>query len=196
MATLALAQANQTTESAQIAKHAQVNLTATSARSTVRHLQLAPSGGSQAKDNTLPPMTHYLGLIELDVALTKLAIRKQPIENSEPKQPTETTSDTVFFRWGQSHNKRSFALNEDGSAQYMVKTGETIISIVECLLREKHRMFPSYEPTYREIRLEIKTLRLANLDVQDLDLLQKGQWIRIPALVVCEALTGQGNLSA
>lgn len=196
MATLAIAQTTKTTESAHIAKHAPVNQNAASARSTIRHLQLAPNGGKQTVGDSLPPMTHYLGLIELDVALTKLAIRKQPIENSEQKQPTEAVSETVFFRWGQSHNKRSFALNADGSAQYMVKTGETIISIVECLLREKHRMFPSYEPTYREIRLEIKTLRLANLDVQDLDLLQKGQWIRIPALVVCEALTGQGNLSA
>jgi hypothetical protein len=199
MATLALAQTaqtNQTAESAQIVKLPPVIQTSTGARSTVRHLQLAPSGGRQAKDNTLPPMTHYLGLIELDVALTKLAIHKQPTENSVLKHLTEATSDTVFFRWGQSHNKRSFALNEDGSAQYMVKTGETIISIVECLLREKHRMCPSYEPSYREIRTEIRTLRLANLDMQDLDLLEKGQWVRIPALIVCEALTGQGKLSA
>ncbi|MFA7340897.1 MAG: hypothetical protein WC028_29200 [Candidatus Obscuribacterales bacterium] len=199
MATLALAQTNQTNESAQSVKQAPVIQTSTGSRSTLRHLQLAPSGGRQAKDNTLPPMTHYLGLIELDVALTKLAIHKQPTENSVPKHPTEATSasnETVFFRWGQSHNKRSFALNEDGSAQYMVKTGETVISIVECLLREKHRMCPSYEPSYREIRTEIRTLRLANLDLQDLDLLEKGQWVTIPALIVCEALTGQGKLSA
>ena len=197
MVTLApTAQTTQTTQTIQIAKLAPVIQAPTGAKSAVRHLQLAPSGGSRATDNTFPPMTHYLGLIELDVALTRLAIRKQPTENSEPKQPTEATSETVFFRWGQSHNKRSFALNADGSAQYMVKAGETIISIVECLLREKHRMFPGYEPSYREIRVEVKTLRLANLDVQDLDLLQKGHWIRIPALVVCEALSGQGRLSA
>lgn len=77
----------------------------------------------------------------------------------------------------------------------MVKMGETIITIVECLLRETHRMFPTYEPSYREIRAEVKALRLANLDARDLDLLQTGQWVRIPAIVVCEALTGQGKLS-
>ena len=182
-------------QTAQIAKLAQFAQTAPGSISSVRHLQIAPSDDRQAKDNTFPPVTHYLGLIALDVALTKLAISK-PTENSEPKQPTETTSNTVFCRWGQSHNKRSFVLNADGSAQYMVKTGETIISIVESLLRETHRMFPTYEPSYREIRAEVKALRLANVDVQDLDLLQKGQWVRIPALVVCEALTGQGKQCA
>lgn len=197
MATLAnTALANQTTP---IAKLAQVIQAASGTKSNVRHLQLAPSSGNKAKDRDLPPVTNFLGLIELDVALTKLAIRKPQTDSYKLRERRETTAisiDAVFFRWGQSHNKRSFALNADGSAQYMVKMGETIISIVECLLREKHRMFPSYEPSYREIREEVKALRLANLDIADLDLLQAGQWVRIPAIVVCEALTGQGSLSA
>ena len=76
-----------------------------------------------------------------------------------------------------------------------VNVGETIISIVECLLREKHRMFANYEPTYREIRAEVSSLRAANPQIADLDLLQAGQWVTIPAIVVCEALTGQGSLA-
>jgi hypothetical protein len=177
----------------------------------------------------LAPVAQNIGLIELDVALTRLAIANPNIDSSRiassdidaeasasapdgqtlsseimsgfgygaaPQQHNPNSSRNTFFRWGQAHNKRSFALKEDGSAQYMVKMGETIISIVECLLREKHRMFTNYEPTYREIRAEISSLRAANPQVVDLDLLQTGQWVTIPAIVVCEALTGRGRLAS
>lgn len=192
----------------------------------------------------LAPIVNNIGLVELDVALTRLAISKPQAELSLASAITNATNVTnatyttssinatgnsstnygtaianssytrtqpplsrssqkrnpnasrnTFFRWGQAHNKRSFALKEDGSAQYMVKMGETIISIVECLLREKHRMFANYEPTYREIRAEVSSLRAANPQIADLDLLQAGQWVTIPAIVVCEALTGQGSLA-
>ncbi len=177
-----------------------------------RHLQIAPQptpfasprrrAASQSVEKT------GVGLIELDIALTKLAISKKPSSTSNIPivsykkvsdsafQTSSPTGETTFFRWGQNHNKRSFVFNADGSAQYMVKMGETIISIVECLLREKHRMFTYYEPTYREIRAEVSSLRAANPEIADLDLLHTGQWVTIPAIVVCEALTGQGRLSA
>ncbi|CAN5286413.1 hypothetical protein BH11CYA1_BH11CYA1_12080 [soil metagenome] len=187
-----LAQVSQTNHPTQ---NARTNQNSSAPASNVRHLQLAPGCGNKPKAKELPPVTSNLGLIELDVALTKLAISKPESVLNEHRVATDASNDTVFFRWGQSHNKRSFALNADGSAQYMVKMGETIISIVECLLRETHRMFPNYEPTYREIRDEINALRLANLGVRDLDQLKSGQWVTIPALIVCEALTGQGSTS-
>lgn len=177
-----------------------------------RHLQIAPQPVAFATPRRRSAQqslekTGGVGLIELDIALTKLAISKKTSPPAIPIvtykkvsdsafQTSSPTGETTFFRWGQNNNKRSFVFNADGSAQYMVKMGETIISIVECLLREKHRMFTYYEPTYREIRAEVSSLRAANPEIADLDLLHTGQWVTIPALVVCEALTGQGRLSA
>lgn len=184
-----------------------------------RHLQIAPepkcsqrmSAGlaSISTKAAHPGQKSGVGLIELDVALTKLAISKKKANISKAGQvisykninnSVELTSsrgfETAFFRWGEANHRRSFVFNEDGSASYMVKLGETIISIVECLLREKHRMFTYYEPTYREIRAEVSSLKAANPEIADLDLLHTGQWVKIPAIVVCEALTGQGRLSA
>ncbi len=199
-----LAQTTQITQEARTIQNVQKSPQAPSdTPQTVRHLQIAPACSNKATVPAAAKVSSNIGLIELDVALTRLAIRNSNCvnrgnsANHSVKRGTEISHDPeiVFFRWGQSHNKRSFALNADGSAQYMVKMGETIITIVECLLRETHRMFPTYEPSYREIRAEVKALRLANLNVRDLDLLQTGQWVRIPAIVVCEALTGQGKLS-
>ncbi len=175
-----------------------------------RHLQIAPEPkavSQRRRSASAPTENKGVGLIELDVALTKLAISKSPVASrgqvvsyqkvSDSAYQTSTpTGETTFFRWGQSNNKRSFVFNADGSAQYMVKMGETIISIVECLLREKHRMFTYYEPTYREIRAEVNSLKSANPQIADLDLLHTGQWVKVPAIDVCEALTGQGRLSA
>lgn len=199
-----LAQTIQIAQDAKNIQHVQKSAQAHSgAPQNVRHLHIAPAASNKAKAQAPAQVSSNIGLIELDVALTRLAICNANCVDrgnsayNPVKRELETSHDSeiVFFRWGQSHNKRSFALNADGSAQYMVKMGETIITIVECLLRETHRMFPTYEPSYREIRAEVKALRLANLDARDLDLLQTGQWVRIPAIVVCEALTGQGKLS-
>ena len=176
-------------------QNVRTNQSSSGSQQNVRHLQLAPGSQNRFKMKEVAPVTSNMGLIELDVALTRLAISKPDAVIREGRAMTDAANETLFFRWGQSHNKRSFALNPDGSAQYMVKMGETIISIVECLLRETHRLFPNYEPSYREIRAEINALRLANLGVQDLDLLKSGQWVTIPALIVCEALTGQGSLA-
>ncbi len=90
--------------------------------------------------------------------------------------------------WGKHTNAREFLLNEDGTATYVVRGGETIRSVVADVLREIHRDLYRFEPSYAELAYTIAEVKEANSNICDFDMLNYEQRIVIPSSLVQQAV--------